>query len=170
MTPANNNRRFIIKLAGLVILLLIAIAVLILSLTSNHQAKPKTVANQPQPKIVPIKNIGSYSKINPKFTTSLEQSLYLQLKQSVKSIPKSYYGVVRSGSVTTSHTTEIVGFTSDKKVDVQIVSFLVDIPAAQRTYEAKTYSGGDGQVSQSYVLCPTKKENKYGDFTCVNQP
>lgn len=151
------------------VLLVVLIAAMVLH---RHDSSPVAVpptASNTLPSMT-IQNIADFPAIHKQFVTGLQYALYAQTKQSVSNIPGSYYGVIRAGSITTSQTTQVVGDDVDVTVPVTVTTFVIDVPAAHRTYEGQTYQDQYGEVAQAYVLCPTAAQNNYGAFHCVNQP
>ena len=154
-----SRRRLLVGLIVLIVLWTVA-AVLLRAWTTH-----KRVASNPNH--VTILGIEQHSGDLPaKAVNDIEATTYERIKESTAQPSQYYKATIRKGSYQKTYSTSEGTYPPSQ---IPTVSFLVDIPGAQRTYRVR-FSGGDGYAYNIvYVLCPTTGENAYQPFTCTDQ-
>lgn len=108
-----------------------------------------------------ITNSSLVQGIDDKDVTSIEAAL-LQKVVASSNTTTLYEATVRNNSVN-------VTYRLLNGIRTPYYTFLVDIPAAQRTYNV-TFYGGDGyELSILYVLCPKQSQLIYQPFSCQDE-
>jgi len=150
MNIASKNKLIVILI---IILLVIVGTIGFLTKKSSDLSSPQTPKEVVAPFSVDGLNNPDYLLEESDQTQISERIEFFLSKANIKTV--NLKGEVRDGS--------FINTESDDGSRVEN-TFLVDIPAAKRTYKVMVRHEQD--FVNVYILCPSETELKYGAFTC----
>lgn len=153
------RRKLLLSLAALT---LCGLLVLVLIL-GNHSSTKKSGVAKASHKVVLTNASRALDSVSQQDIQTIEFTLYDKL---IPTIPPSSQKGEYSGTVRQSSFVQTSNLYSDGVTEIPYYSFMVDIPAAKRSFSVALSGGQRYPFDILYVLCPTADQLPYKPFTC----